>query len=195
MTGEVFPDTDEGWFNYRRQLVKRGSEVSARLCAATSAEQRIHAEEEFNRVVEQTRSSEAVYAEWRQEKQALAFAADVEDRTSRLREASMARDGGVPRDPSWSALSRTDSPAGPSAVTLDEEGERLSQLIAGGRAEREGLFMRISRREAMALIAMLDEFAMRLMVARAAGDVTQGDAYVQALMEAAEDLHSRPFHE
>lgn len=55
------------------------------------------------------------------------------------------------------------------------------------------LVMRLPQATAIALTALLEEFAARLMLARAKGELVEGDAYTRAVVELQADLESRRF--
>lgn len=201
-----FPSNGEDWHAYRRWLARHGEELTEQMKSAPTLPERDAARREWEAICTLTADAERAYQLFQDGQEDAEYAEYVQRLANRIWGDWASPDSSRPqRDPSRHALaslafdgepgSGTDE--GPGAghpVGLDAEGRRLSAAMHKlDTPAGEGRIMRLPRANVVALTAVLEEFAARLMLARASGELVEGDDYIRAVVELQADLESRRF--
>lgn len=197
-----FPATSEGWHSYRRWLARRGRELREQLESPTFPE-REDARREWEAIGELTGRAEVAFQEFQAGQEDAEYADHVRRLAGRIHSHWVSADSVRPaRDPRRHALTSLvfddEEEQGLGAgrpVGLDERGRALSASTYKLDTPEGDQVMRLPRANVVALTAVLEEFAARLMLARQVGELTEGDDYIQAVVELQADLESRRFGE
>lgn len=201
-----FPATSDDWHSYRRWLARHGRQLRERMESAPTLPEREAARREWEAIGDLTRNAGLAYQEFQTAEEDAEYADYVRRLANRIWSDWVSADSERPsRDPSRHAVttlahdgepgSGTDEgPAAGRPVGLDEEGRSLSAAMHKlDTPAGDGLVMRLPRANVIALTAVLEEFAARLMLARAKGKLLEGEAYIRAVVELQADLESRRF--
>lgn len=197
-----FPANHEDWRSYRRWLVRHGRDVRQQMESAPTFPERDAARREWEAVGDLTDRSEAAYEQFQLAQQDDQYVEHVRALADRIyRDWVSAGSVRPARNPSREALTSVfyeDGDEGLEAgrpVGLDDQGRRLSSMMhkldtPSGEHDR---VIRLPRANVLALTLVLQEFAARLMLARQNGELSEGDAYIQAVIELQADLESRRY--
>ncbi len=198
-----FPTNREDWYTYRRWLARYGTTLEERLESAPTLPEREAARREWEAICELTDRAEQAYQEFLVAQEDAEYADYAQRLANRIWTDWVSQESVRPRrDPSRHALTALafdgadEGPAAGHPVGLDDEGRRLSAAMYRlDIPDDESRVLRLPRANVLALTAVLEEFAARLMLARADGDLVEGDDYIRVVVALQADLESRRFGE
>src|SRR6266508_3950178 len=186
-----FPTNREDWYTYRRWLARYGTTLEERLESAPTLPEREAARREWEAICELTDRAEQAYQEFLVAQEDAEYADYAQRLANRIWTDWVSQESVRPRrDTSRHALTALafDGP--------DDEGRRLSAAMYRlDSPDDESRVLRLPRANVLALTAVLEEFAARLMLARADGDLVEGDDYIRVVVALQADLESRRFGE
>jgi hypothetical protein len=197
-----FPATRDDWHSYRRWLAQYGGKLGEQLSSAPTFPEREAARREWEAVADLTGRAEEAYERFQIAQEDAEYADFARTLANRIHADWVSPNSIRPaRDASREALTSIAYNEGEEGLTaghpvgLDQKGRELSALMEKLDTPEGSPVMRLPRANVLALTLVLEEFAARLMLARQKGELTEGDAYIQAVVELQADLESRRYGE